>query len=120
MAAFIRGDERVIGTPAFAEQFLAEARAASREVPARERRTGTPALVEILARALQDGDGLSAGVRRARETGGYALTDIARCAGVSEGTVRRMILDRPPIRKRSGTRQRRILDLTPPRAGSET
>jgi putative transposase len=52
MAAFVRGDQRVIGTPAFAEQFRAEARAASREVPAKERRTGTPSLVEILTRAI--------------------------------------------------------------------
>jgi REP-associated tyrosine transposase len=129
IAAFIRGDRRVIGTPAFEEQFRAEARAASREVPAKERRTGTPSLVEILTRSVQNGEGIGAGVRRARQTGGYTLAEIARCAGLSEGVVTRMAIglrrgvgrlapktrdSRPdPARRRNG-------DLTPGDAGSET
>jgi len=120
MAAFIRGDRRVIGTPAFAEQFRAQARAASTEVPANERRTGTPALVEILAAAIRDGDGLAAGVRRARESGGYALAEIARCSGLSENTVARMVSGPPLVRRRPGTRKRRIGDLAPEPGGTET
>ena len=43
------------------------ARAASKEVPARDRRVGTPALVEILADAVRRGEGLPGGVLRAHE-----------------------------------------------------
>ena len=71
MATLIRSDRRVIGTPAFEEQFRRAARAASREVPEREQRTGTPSLTEILAAAVRDGEGLAGGVRRARESAGY-------------------------------------------------
>jgi putative transposase len=120
MEAFIRSDRRVIGTPAFAEQFYPQARAASTEVPARERRVGTPALVEILAGALRDGDGLARGVRCARESGGYSFADIARCAGLSEKTVARMASDSPPVRRRPGTRGGRNADLTPASGGTQT
>lgn len=118
MAAFIRGDRRVIGTPSFAEQFAGRARAASREVPACERRIGTPALVEILAVAVRNGEGLAGGARRARE-GDYSLADIARCAGVSERTVARMVVGKSE-RRTPGTRRRRIGDLTPAEGGLET
>ena len=115
MCAFIRSDRRVIGTPAFAERFRPEARAASPEVPAKERRVGTPDLAETLAAAVGDGEGLAGGVRRARESGGYSFADIARCAGVSEKTVARMVSGAAPVRRRPGTRRRRIGDLTPGR-----
>jgi REP element-mobilizing transposase RayT len=119
MAAFIRGDRRVIGTPAFAAQFRQQARAASPEVPARERRTGTRPLVDILAAAIREGEGLAAGVRRARESGGYALAEIARCSGLSENAVARMAGGRM-VRRRPGTRKRRIGDLAPTSGGTET
>lgn len=120
MAALIRSDRRVIGTPAFEEQFREEARAASPEVPRTERRTGTPALVEILATAIREGDGLSGGVRRAVECGDYGFSEIARCAGLSETTVARMAGTRRLVRRRPGTRKRRIGDLAPAPGGTET
>jgi REP element-mobilizing transposase RayT len=120
MAAFIRSDRRVIGTAAFAEQFREEARAASLEVPQHERRTGAPGLVEILAAAIRDGDGLAAGVRRAHEYGDYGFAEIARCAGLSDKTVARMAGARRFVRRRPGTRKRRIGDLAPERGGTET
>jgi putative transposase len=91
MAAFIREDRRVIGTPAFAKQFRNQARAASREVPERERRVGTPALVEILAGAVEARDGLASGIRLAHESAGYSIADIVRCCGLSRKTVRRIL-----------------------------
>jgi putative transposase len=120
MATLVRGDQRVIGTPAFAERFRREARAASPEVPAKERRTGSPPLVEILAAAIRDGGGLATGVRHARESGGYAFAEIARCAGLSEKTVARMAGGPPLVRRRPGTRKRRIGDLAPGHGGTET
>ena len=120
MAAFIRSDRRVIGTPAFAEQFREEARTASPEVPRKERRTGSPSLSAILAAAIRDGDGLAAGVRRAVESGGYGFSEIARCSGLSENTVARMAGSRRLVRRRPGTRKRRIGDLAPEPGGTET
>jgi REP element-mobilizing transposase RayT len=120
MAAFLRGDRRVIGTMAFAEQFRRQARAASPEVPARERRVGTRALADILARAVLDGEGLAGGVRRARDASAYSLVEIARCAGLSEKTVARMAGGAAAGPRRPGTRQRRIGDLTPGKGGMET
>jgi putative transposase len=120
MAAFIRNDRRVIGTAAFAEQFRRQARAASTEVPTRERRVGTPALVEILANAVRDGEGLAAGIRRAQEAGPFSFAEIARCAGLSEKAVARMDAGPPLGRRRPGTRQRRIADLTPECGATET
>jgi putative transposase len=119
MEAFIRNDRRIIGTSAFAEQFRQQARTASREVPARERRTGTPALVEILATAVHAGLGLAEGIRRAREDGEYSFVDIARCTGLSERTVARFAMD-AGVRRRPGTRRRRIGDLTSGNDGMET
>lgn len=113
IAAFIRSDRRVIGTRAFAEQFRQRARAASKEVPVRDRRVGTPALVDILAEAVLQGDGLPEAVRRAHQTAGYSFAEIARCAGLSEKTVAKMTDARAPMQRRPGTRRRRIADLTP-------
>lgn len=111
MTAFIRGDRRVIGTDGFAAQFRTRARAASKEVPARERRIGTPSLTEILAEAVREGAGLPGGIRRAHESAGYALSDIARCAGLSPKAVSRIL--RGHESRRPGTRLRPTLDLTP-------
>lgn len=119
MAAFIRGDQRVIGTAAFATQFQRPARAASPEVPARERRTGTATLVEILADAIREGGSLATGICLARESG-YAVAEIATCSGLSANTVARMAGGRPLVRWRPGTRKRRIGDLAPTRGGTET
>ena len=91
MAAFIRGDRRVIGTAAFAKQFRNQARGASREVPTRERRVGTPTLVEILTGAVEARDGLAGGIRIAHDSAGYSIADIVRCSGLSRKTVRRIL-----------------------------
>ena len=58
----------------FAARFSRRARAASKEVPARERRLGTPPLTALLAESLQRGDGLARGVRDAHA----ALSEIGR------------------------------------------
>ena len=90
MAAFLRSDCRVIGSEEFARQFSRRARAASKEVPARERRIGTPSLTRLLADSLQRGDGLSGGVRAAHAAL-YEIKDIAGCAGLSPRVVARMV-----------------------------
>jgi putative transposase len=113
MAAFIRGDRRIIGTDGFAAQFRGRARAASKEVPARERRLGTPSLTEILAQAVREGEGLPGGICRAHESAGYPLSDIARCAGVSLSTVARIVRAQRHGSHRPGTRPRPTPDLTP-------
>jgi putative transposase len=93
MSDFIRGDRRIIGTQAYAAQFRRPARAASREVPRRERRAGTPALADILSDAVSRGEGLPGGIKRASSEGLYPATEIARCAGVSRATVQRILQD---------------------------
>jgi putative transposase len=120
IAAFIRSDRRVIGTPAFAEQFRQQARGASKEVPLRERRVGTPTLAEILAEAVLQGNGLPEAVRRAHQTAGYSFAEIARCAGLSEKSVAKIANSAATIQRRPGTRRRRIADLTPERGATQT
>ena len=112
IATFIRSDHRVIGTQPFAAQFRDRAGAASTEVPARDRRVGTPSLVEILADAVRQGEGLPGGIRRAHRGAHYSLTEIARCAGVSRETVQR-IAQGPRRRNRPGTQRPPTTDLTP-------
>jgi REP element-mobilizing transposase RayT len=113
IASFIRSDQRVMGTSEFSAQFRRRAQAASKEVPAGERRLGTPALVEILADAVREGQGLPGGIRRAHSLGGYPLAEIARCAGVSREMVSRVVSGRGRGRDRPDTRRPSILDLTP-------
>ena len=90
LATLIRTDQRVIGSPEFAQQFADEARRGSPEVPARERRTGTPALVLLLAGALERGAGLQGGVLDAFAAQ-YQIQEIADCAGLSRRVVQRLI-----------------------------
>ena len=90
MSVLIRRDHRIIGSAEFATQFAARARRSSREVPMRERRTGTAPLAIVLARALERGDGLDAGVREAFAAS-YAVQEIADCAGLSPRSVQRLI-----------------------------
>jgi REP element-mobilizing transposase RayT len=120
IAAFIRSDRRVIGTPAFAEQFRPQARGASKEVPVRERRVGTPGLADILAETVLQGKGLPEAVRRAHQTAGYSFAEIARCAGLSEKSVAKMADGVAPVRRRPGTRGRRNADLTPELGATQT
>jgi putative transposase len=112
MAAFIRKDCRVIGTQAFAEQFRRPARAAAREVPVRERRTGTPPLATMLADAVTRGEGLPGGIRRALAEGLYPVTEIARCAGVSRVTVQRILQGRSRTGRARAPRLPANTDLT--------
>lgn len=113
IATFIRSDRRVIGTPAFEAQFRRRAQAAPKEVPARDRRVGMPPLVEILADAVRHGEGLPGGIRRAHDSAGYPLAEIARCAGLSPETVSRIANGPRRARKTPGTRRPSITDLTP-------
>lgn len=118
IGTFIRGDRRVIGTEPFAAQFRRRAQAAPKEIPARDRRIGTPSLVAILADAVRQGEGLPNGIRRAHDSAGYPLAEIARCAGLSRGTVSRIV--NGPVRapKKPVTRRRPIADLTPAASAS--
>jgi putative transposase len=90
MAALVRRDHRVIGSDEFAKQFAAEARRGSSEVPMRERRTGTAALVTLLADAVGRGAGLQAGAIEAY-LAKYPIEAIAECAGLSPRSVQRLI-----------------------------
>lgn len=112
MAAFIRSDRRVIGTEAFAAQFRPLARAAPKEVPAREHRIGTPGVAEILAEAVRNGQGLPGGVQHAHDAR-YSVSEIARCAGLSRNTVQRIVDGRPRVRNKAGTRRTSNTDLAP-------
>ncbi len=113
IATFIRSDRRVIGTQAFAAQFRRRAQVAPKEVPARDRRVGTPSLVEILAEAVRKGEGLPGGIRRAHDSAGYPLAEIARCAGLARETVSRIVNGPRRARNRPGTRRQPTTDLTP-------
>ena len=90
IADLIRSDRRVLGSDDFAQQFAGPARRASREVPARERRTGSAGLAQLLADSLQRGDGVVAGVYTAYDLD-YTPTEIARCAGLGASTVTRLV-----------------------------
>lgn len=90
MATLVRRDFRVIGSAAFAQQFAAEARRASPEVPRRERRLGGPPLVSLLADALIRGAGLEKGVLDAAAAS-YSVQEIAACAGLAPRSVQRLI-----------------------------
>jgi REP element-mobilizing transposase RayT len=111
IANFLRRDRRVIGSEEFAARFKARARRASIEVPSRERQIGTEPLAQLLAAALQRGDGIHGGIRDAHAAL-YRMEDIATCAGVSLRTVQRVI-----GQHRSGTAGGGFLDLTPGLAG---
>jgi putative transposase len=112
IAAFIRSDRRVIGSDTFAAQFRSVARRAPKEVPVRDRRVGTSALVEILADAVRRGEGLPGGVRRAHEAS-YSVSDIARCAGLARDTVQRIVNGRVRAARSPGTRRPSNADLAP-------
>ena len=90
MADFVRNDRRIIGTDAFATRFRARAMKASREVPLRERRIGSPSLPMLLAESIQRGERLDGGVRTAAAAG-HSLTEIAQCAGLSPRTVAKLV-----------------------------
>lgn len=96
MAKFFREDTRVIGSEEFAAQFQPTALIGSREVPARERRIGTPSLARILAGAIESAEGLSIGIVRAHRDFDYPVEDIARCAGLSPKTVMKVLRSRAP------------------------
>jgi len=89
MMALVRSDQRVLGSAEFAKRFAAQARKGSREVPRRERRTGT-SLTQLLAGALERGAGLHAGVVDAFGAQ-YSIQEIADCAGLSPRVVGRLV-----------------------------
>ena len=126
IAHFLRHDRRVIGSEEFAARFKTRARNSSVEVPIRERRTGTTPLAKLLAAALQRGDGVPEGIREAHAAL-YELADIAKCAGVSLQTVRRIVGGEGRRRLARGTaavsdvpRDREIPDLAPASADLQT
>jgi hypothetical protein len=91
ISAFIRSDRRIIGSEVFATEFAKVARAASKEVPSRERHAGRPSVATIVAESLAQSNGVSFGVIRANADYGYSVTDIARSLGLSRATVGRLI-----------------------------
>jgi len=109
MGQWVRSDRRVLGSDTFAAQFKQRARRASLEVPARERRTGTPALVRLLADELSANGGMTAGIRAAFSEG-YPISEIASTAGIAERSVRRML--NLPV-SRPGPGRSRNVDLAP-------
>jgi REP-associated tyrosine transposase len=91
MAAFVRGDARIIGSEAYAARFEKQALAASPEVPAKERRVGSPSLATILAASLESAEGLDAAIARAHHHYDYSIADIARCTRLSSAVVARLL-----------------------------
>lgn len=111
MADLITSDRRVLGSSEFAAQFTVRARAASRQVPARERRTGTPTLSRLIADAVDRGQGVAAGLYAARDLE-YSITEIAHCAGLNARTVTRIL--------NAGFRADAARRLAPPHADRES
>jgi putative transposase len=91
MAAFVREDVRIIGSGTFAARFETHALAASSEVPAQERRVGSPSLAMILASSLEAAEGLDAAIARAHHHYEYSIADIARCTRLSPTAVARLL-----------------------------
>jgi putative transposase len=96
MAAFVRGDRRIIGSDAYAARFEKKALAASTEVPAPERRIGSPSLATILASSLHTAEGLSEGIVRAHLEYAHSVEDIARCTRLSPRTIAQILRRRVP------------------------
>ena len=90
IADFVRKDRRVIGNEAFAAQFRTRIRTPD-EVPARDRRVGTPLLTDLLASSLRSSGGIAKGIVLARNEYGYRVADIARGAGLSVSTISRIL-----------------------------
>lgn len=98
MDRLVRTDQRILGSDAFARGFAVDTRRASREVPLRERRSGTTPLASLLAEALTRGGGLKAGVLDA-VAAQYQIQEIAQCAGLSPRTVARILRGDIPSRR---------------------
>lgn len=90
MASFVRSNRRVIGGTAFAAQLGTRMRGLSAEVPRAERRVGTPTVPTIVAEALQAGEGLGVGVRRAFAAS-YSCVEIAASTGLARRSVARIL-----------------------------
>lgn len=96
MGDWIRGDRRVIGSAAFAEQFKALASAASKEVPRKERRTGTPTIASLLSSSLRASRGLNEGIVRAHVDYAYSVEDISNCTGLTPRVITRLLRQQVP------------------------
>jgi REP-associated tyrosine transposase len=91
MAAWIRGDRRVIGCEAFIARFRQKALSASEEVPSPERHLASPSLATILTSSLRRSGGLNTGIVRAHSDHAYSVAEIARCTGLSTSTISRIL-----------------------------
>jgi REP element-mobilizing transposase RayT len=85
----IRADHRVIGDPAFVDQFRAEAAQAGRGIPTRDRALARPSLQAILTDA--SGGPLQSRVQRAAEHR-YPVEVIAAAIGIGRGSVRNLLI----------------------------
>lgn len=112
IATFLRKDRRIIGSDDFAAQFTRQAKCASKEVPVRERRIGTPSLATVIAVAIERGGGLRAGILEAYEAL-YSIQEIATCAGLSPASVGRIVNSGVETNRGPGTSNDRFVDLTP-------
>lgn len=90
IADFVRKDRRVIGSEAFAAQFRTSIKTPD-EIPARDRRIGTPLLTDLLASSLRSSGGIRDGIVLAHREYGYRMAEIARSAGLSVNTVSRIV-----------------------------
>jgi REP-associated tyrosine transposase len=106
IARLVTSDARVIGSDRFRRRFATQARAASREVPRRERLLAEPPLEHVL-RTAQGPVALRASILAAHDDYGYTQRQIACCLGVSKAAVGRVIV---------AARQRRPIDLRALRA----
>jgi len=89
MKALDRNDVRVIGSDSYRSQFDSMARAASEEVPRRERMIGEPSLPVLLQRSIGR-QPLALAVMQAHGAG-HSVQALAECLGISPGMVRRML-----------------------------
>ena len=91
IAACVRTDRRIIGSEEYAARFEKQLREASKQVPAEERRAGSPSLAKILASALETDNGLREGIVRAHRDYAHSVEDIARCTHLSPKTIARVL-----------------------------
>jgi putative transposase len=89
IADFVRKDRRVIGSEAFGARFRTPIKKPD-DIPARDRRVGTPLLTDLLASSLRSSGGIGEGIVLAHKEYGYRMAEIARSAGLSVTTVSRL------------------------------
>jgi REP-associated tyrosine transposase len=119
IAEFFRTDRRVIGSERFAARFGPVSKRAAMEVPARDRRVGTPLLADFFSSAIHSEGGLGAAILVAADEYGYSQREIAACTGLPTKTIARILRTARP-ESRPDPRFGRSGDLTPGSGDLET